>query len=334
MSTLKYKLANGTKNNMVQVFRALAIIAVVMIHTCPSAKWQVVCRPFINFAVATFLFLSGYLTKTENEDWGAFYKKRIIRVLIPYLIWSILYSLPAIHNNSKGIERLFFNLFTTKASFHFYYIFVYIQFVLLTPFLSKLAKSKCQILGWLVAPISILVCKYYGLLMGIDLNKYVSFIWSYSCLGWFSFYYLGLILGNRIIEKNFSLRFLSMLYIISIVLQMLEGYGWLLLGEWNCGTQLKLTSLLTSTLFLLIIDAILKQSCIDIKNKCLRLLGDHSFGIYMCHIMIMIILERIPYYNLIPFPVNSAIVILLSLSFCYIGNRICGTKISRWLGLK
>ena len=48
---------------MLQVFRALVVIAVVMIHTTPKGNCQVFCRPFVNFAVATFLFLSGYLTK-------------------------------------------------------------------------------------------------------------------------------------------------------------------------------------------------------------------------------------------------------------------------------
>lgn len=71
------------RNITIQYLRAFAIIAVVLIHTCPSGNWQVVCRPFINFSVATFLFLSGYLTKCENEDWTAFFKKRILRVIIP-----------------------------------------------------------------------------------------------------------------------------------------------------------------------------------------------------------------------------------------------------------
>lgn len=82
------------KNDTVQVFRAIAIIAVVMIHTTPEGVWAVCCRPFINFAVALFLFLSGYLTKADNNNYLAFCKKRIIRVAIPYVAWTILYNLP------------------------------------------------------------------------------------------------------------------------------------------------------------------------------------------------------------------------------------------------
>ena len=45
------------KNYKIQILRAIAIFAVVFIHTCPTGEWQVFCRPFINFAVALFLFL-------------------------------------------------------------------------------------------------------------------------------------------------------------------------------------------------------------------------------------------------------------------------------------
>ena len=55
------------------MFRGMAIIAVVMIHTTPAGQWQIFCKPFINFAVAAFVFLSGYLTKTDNDNWPKFY---------------------------------------------------------------------------------------------------------------------------------------------------------------------------------------------------------------------------------------------------------------------
>ena len=325
-------IEKGSKNNMIQIFRALAIIAVVMIHSTPPGEWQVFYRPFINFAVATFLFLSGYLTKIENENWFAFYKKRITRVLIPYFIWSTVYSIPSIYN--EGIDRLFKNLLTTHACVTLYYIFVYIQFILLTPLLGCLARSKYRYLGWLVAPISIIIFKYYNLFTGSELNKYIEIFWSNACLGWFTFYYLGLLLGNQILKKEFKLKILVILYCISIALQMAEGYSWFLLNDANCGSQLKLTSLLTSSIFLLIIYAILKEGHIKIENKFLRMLGDYSFGIYLCHIAVMMVLDKIPYYNIIPYPINSVIIILISLLCCMVGNKIGGTKLSEWFGLK
>lgn len=317
---------------MVQVFRAIAIIAVVMIHTTPEGEWQVFCRPFINFSVATFLFLSGYLTKVENNNWTFLCKKRIFRVIIPYFIWTILYSWPTIKHN--GIESLIVNLITAKASVPLYYIFVYIQFILLTPLLVRLAKSKYKFIGWLIAPISILIFKYYYLFTGIEISRPVYLFWSNACLGWFTFYYLGLLLGNNIIRISYSLKSLTFLYIASLFIQIAEGYIWFSYGEQNCGTQLKLSSLLTSSLFLLCIYTILKNGEFNIKSKFLISLGNYSFGIYLCHMMIIKYSRFIPFYYHMPFPINSAIIILISLGCCIIGYEILGKRIGGWIGLR
>ena len=330
MQTATIGYTKGARNNTVQFFRALAIIAVVMIHTTPLGYWQVFCRPFLNFAVAMFLFLSGYLTKIDNDHWGSFYKRRIVRVIIPYIIWTVLYTL-----YSRKIGRLPENLLTAKATAHMYYIFVYVQFVLLTPLLGKLATSKYRFLGWFVAPVSLIVFRYYWLLTGHTLNNTVSLLWGDACLGWFTFYYLGLTLGNHIIERHYSIKVLVLLYLISVVLQMAEGYGWLMLGEKNCGTQMKLTAILTSTLFLLIAYTALRSSRFDIKSKILIMIGDYSFGIYLCHVLVMKCLrDYIPLYKSVPYPLTSVVVLLLSLCFCYMVDKVCGERICRWIGIK
>ena len=48
--------------------------------------------------------------------------------------------------------------------------------------------------------------------------------------------------------------------------------------------------------------------------------------------MFMHILARVPFYSEIPYIINSAIVLLISLAFVYYGNQICGKKLSKYLG--
>lgn len=334
MAAKTNSIVQTSRNNMIQVFRALSIISVVMIHTTPLGECQAFCRPFINFSVATFLFLSGYLTKIENDNWFSFCKKRIIRVLIPYVIWTAIYTLPSIISGQESVLQIAKNLVTARAAATLYYIFVYIQFVLLTPFLSKLAKSKYRNLGWFVAPVSMIIFKYSFWLTDLSSNSIISLFWTDACLGWFTFYYLGLLLGNKILKPQFSLKNLTFIYIAALILEAEEGYGLLRIGEVDCGTQLKLTSLLSSSIFLLIVYTILDNPSINIKSRVLRSIGDLSFGIYLCHIMIMLLLERVSFYNVLPFPLTSVIVVLISWGFCYFANRICSSKLSRWLGLQ
>ena len=313
------------------MFRAIAIIAVVMIHTTPAGQWQVFCKPFINFAVATFIFLSGYLTKTDNDNWLKFYIRRITRVLVPYIIWTAIYSIPDIR--SAGPSALVKNLLCANATTTLYYIFVYIQFVLLTPLLGKLAKSPYRHLGWLIAPLSVILFKYIPVFGDIQLGKHIELFWNDACLGWFTFYYLGLILGNRIIDRQFNIRNLAVLYCASLLLQMAEGYLWFTVDPAGCGSQLKLSSILSSTIFMLIIYCVLNRGSNDPKRRLLCTIGDYSFGIYLVHMMILKAMEPLDFYSVIPYPITSLIVLSVSFIFCYISSAVLGKKASRWAGL-
>lgn len=66
-STSKY-------NPNIQAFRGIAIIAVIIIHTIPKGEWQIYCRPFVNYAVALFLFYP--VTLHLKKRIGIIYVKR------------------------------------------------------------------------------------------------------------------------------------------------------------------------------------------------------------------------------------------------------------------
>ena len=133
-----------------------------------------------------------------------------------------------------------------------YYIFVYCEFTLLIPLLDKLAKSKYRYWGFVIAPVEIVVMHLTPLLLGIGLNKYINAIMSVSCLGWFTYFYLGYMMGNKLIKINWSVNKLLLIWALSIVLQIGEGYWYLYLGEANCGTQIKLSSIISGSLFAII----------------------------------------------------------------------------------
>ena len=301
-----------------------------MIHTTPAGEMQVICKPFINFAVATFIFLSGYLTKADNDNWLAFYRRRITRVLGPYFIWTVIYSIQDIQ--SEGLSVLVKNLLCANATTTLYYIFVYIQFVLLTPLLGKLAKSRFRHLGWIIAPLSVVLFKYIPAFGDIHLGKHVELLWSDACLGWFTFYYLGLILGNKLLSPKFNLRNLVFIYCVSLLLQMGEGYLWFTVDPAGCGSQLKLTSILSSSIFMLIIYSVLSSNH-GTKCRLLSTIGDYSFGIYLVHMMILKALEPMALYSAIPYPVTSLIILIISFIFCNVFTAVTGKRVGRCLGL-
>lgn len=317
------------KDEKIQVIRAIAIFAVVMIHTCPYGLEQVVCRPFLNFAVPLFLFLSAYLTKEQLDSWIPLYKRRIFRVFVPYIIWTIIYTLP-----SSGIFPYVYNLITTKSCYTLYYIFVYIQLILLTPLLFKLAKSPYSWIGWLVAPISIFAFKYTGYIWGIELNSKISILWSISFLGWFPFYYMGIYLKGKESTLLSNAKLISILLFVSVLLQWGEGYFLLKQGVGNCGSAVKLTSLLTNSLFILLFWIVLQKENIKINLPLLVLIGNYSFGIYLLHPLVLKLIHRWDFYCNIPFVLNSALVLIISLIICYFVSKVFGPKVIQWFGIK
>lgn len=313
----------------IQILRGLAIIAVVLIHNTPIGLTQVICRPFLNFSVGLFLFLSGYLSNVKK--WNV--KKRLTKVLIPYTIWTFIYTI--LHNMSspKLIPLSFITGFVmANSAAVMYYIFVYCEFTILIPLIDKLGKSKYKYLGFVIAPIEIIVMRLMPIVFGYQLNTYLNLIKGISCLGWFTYYYLGYLIGNGYINIRQSTKKLIGLLIASILLEFVEGYWYLTKGIVDCGTQLKLTSILTGSIFVLLAYKYLKSEN-NIKSNVLHLLGDNSFGIYFSHRAIMLVLGYIGIYNeWVCYPFNAIIVIVLNLLCISIGKKILG-RYSKYLAL-
>ena len=319
-------------NKKIQMIRAIAIIAVVIIHTIPGGR-EVIIRPFVNFAVALFIFLSGYLTRTKIDNIIFFYKKRILRVLIPYIIWSLIHTII-----SSSYVKFPLNLVTAQANSIYYYILVYIQLMMFTPIIGKWIESRFSIAGWFVTPISIMCLRYIPAILGYAV--YFPFNES-CCLLWFIYYYLGMALGNHIIEidkKKYRVKGMLIGCGVLLVISEIEGYIWYLNGNQDMAiTQIKFTSLLTSMTICILsyffIEGKYQGAGKSIIKTTLIKIGDCSFGIYLSHVAVMMVLNKIPGYILLVFPVNTIVVLTVS-TLCVIwGNKILGEKMGRYLGL-
>ena len=318
---MKNTVSNQQSYN-IQILRGAAIISVVLIHNVPSAATaQILIRPFINYGVAVFLFLSGFLSSAD--EWNP--KKRIKKVFIPYLIWTLIYVI--IHNidqlNEIPLEYIK-NVLNGQAAAPLYYAFVYCGFTLLIPLIDKLAKSKYKYIGFLISPLEIIIFRLFPLMLGIEIHPLIKNVISISCFGWFTYFYLGYLIGNDLIEIKVSRVKLNLLLAISLLLQIIEGYLYYLMGEANCGTQLKLSAILSGSIFCLLSYLFINDN--NHKIHFLKILGDYSSGIYFSHIAIMMVLLHIPgYNNIFLFPINAIVTIMIDMIMIFIGNKILGS---------
>lgn len=318
-----------SRSYKIQVLRGLAIIAVVFIHNTPNGLAQVWCRPFLNFSVGCFLFLSGMLSNSQRRN----PTKRIMKVIIPYVIWTLPYVIVRNIKQPGQIPASYlWNLITAGAVPIMYYIFVYCELVLLMPLIDRIARSKYKYLGFLISPLEIIFMRLIPLITGYQMNEYFKIVMSISCLGWFTYYYLGYLLGNKIIQLQISTPGLLLIGGGGIVLQILEGYWYFLLGETNCGTQLKLSAIFTGAIF-----SMATFRFINSERKCstdvLYLLGNYSFGIYFSHLAVMGVLEYIPFYlRYVIYPFNAIVTIGITFVCVLIGKKVLG-KYSKYFAL-
>lgn len=317
----------------IQMIRGLAIISVIVIHTWPSGLPAAFYRPFVNCGVPLFLFLSGYLTDRQRSNIRDLVVRRIRRVLIPYFIWVSFYSLSYGKCNLNG---WIFNLVTGTAGPQFYFILVYIQLVLLTPILLRVIQSKYKSCIWILSPLSILIFVYLPLLCGFRYGRLIEIFWSDSCLGWIIYYYEGLLLRNSDLDFSYSNKRLVISLIAAVLLQIIEGLLFYYAGDINCGTQLKLSSLFTSVIIIVFAYRFIHREYSykkDLISKTLVLIGNASFGIYLIHIIVIYYLNVLFLrYSETPFYIQSLFILVISCSFVYLGRRLVGARIGRWLG--
>lgn len=326
-------------NKKIQVLRGLAITAVIILHTSPQGLPGVIIWTAASYAVALFLFCSGWLTKASCPDVKKFYKKRLTRVLVPYVIWSFLYTAAFAYRD--GTFNMFprnylYNLEHGTANFSLYFIIVYIILTLLTPLIGKLVKSEYKWAGFLITPIYMIVTTYIPVLTGkviIPLS-----ITPFLRLQWFGFYYLGMALGNHAVEWKLSKKQTVILYCAALFATFLEGLYWNHLGNRSmAATQIKMTAHFSSCIAGVLAHIYLEDDKFNgfgKLEKCLAYIGDYSFGIYLVHVMLIGGFGRIHGWDSIPFPVNTMIILFGSLFCCIVADKCFEGRFSRILGIR
>lgn len=147
------------KINEIAVLRGMAFSAVVLQHAI--AHFSIVQEVRLEdgvlmsillllskFAVPAFAFITGMLLLYNDREpgadvgYGAFLRKRLSGVIIPYLLWSVIYqiangAIPLTNWNLAALTDSVVKLFTGKSSYHLWYIIMIIQFYLVYPLFLK-----------------------------------------------------------------------------------------------------------------------------------------------------------------------------------------------------
>lgn len=144
------------RNYSIDFLRLISILAVILIHISNATLdygnydlnklfFSFFLTEAPRFAVPVFFLISGYLLMNHYSNklnTLTFYKKRFIRILPPYIIWSAIYFVLIDKQTFVQLFSMRFlkDLFTGDASYQLYFIPTILILYLLFPLIIKFEK--------------------------------------------------------------------------------------------------------------------------------------------------------------------------------------------------
>lgn len=314
----------NTKRNYYQFIRGLCVLMVILIHTLYITDSfsiniiNVIIRRLIDFAVPVFIFLAGYFFKYQNFQ--VFFRKKFTRIVMPFIIWKLIYGVIEIILRKPSFGGAIKIIVT--AGFHLYYLAVLTMLFIISPLLIRfINKQETKVKLYFPLATSFL----FNLLITIfyiKTGKAFPF-YNYHIFGWFSYYYLGILLNLKKIKlKDFKI---SLVLFICCLVSVAEGiYIYCVYNIYDLAvTQLTFSNCIFSMFICLFIN---RNDNEIMKKNIVITIGDYSYGIYLSHVLILSALNKVfcnwglPYFLDILFKYISTCFITYILCYIYYDN--------------
>lgn len=118
-------------------------------------------------------------------------------------------------------------------------------------------------------------------------------LYAGPCIIWLMFFYQGILMAKS--ERNYSIPKLTVLLIISLILQLIESHY--LFSIRNSGFGIKGTAFIYSSIVLFILFSkqiqVLYESKKNIITTSIEYVGNLSFGIYLIHCYVISIINKL-----------------------------------------
>lgn len=281
-------------------WKGAAIIAVVLIHASGSTanfpvgsfnyEFGIILRQMINFPVGLFVFLAAFFatrSTRESDSYWVTVRKRVWRLALPFLLWSLIYFGAKLVRGSLVFEEIPLKLLNGSSVAVGYFVIVMIQMSLISPLLERFNfKQLIKLL-----PISLLLSLVTTYTLQLVYPESIISKFPYYALPfsiWLPFYIGGLIVGKRkgVVWNGLSIGGALLIYCLCVCLSFAEST--LLLQELRglATSQLKVTSILTTSSVCLLVIVAGRRSDNNRENV-LSWLGERSFYFYLSHMLIL-----------------------------------------------
>ena len=305
------------------VLKIVAIIGVVLNHSywylsindLISYSFRTFILLLVKFAVPVFLMVSGALLLNKKDTFKNIFCKRIVRVVIPLIIITLIWSLYYKSNLMRMPIYLIECDVNNGVPYWGWYIYVMIALYLVLPFLQKMVKNfkdkdyQMFILLFLIIPSFV----SFGSLILQNFFSKNLFVTDYIMGAVFSQYIALFITGYYLSkknitknDKNIAIFSLIVSLLIALILEIINytvyNNDLLLLDKCLLPTAV----IPAISLFVIIkyyfVNGVKKEK---VKNSIIYL-SNLVFGIYLCHVFFIHIVYNFEFIKVI-FEFNSFI---------------------------
>jgi len=289
------------------IYKIIACIAVILIHITSDAIFQytsgsslqafvIVINSLVKFAVPCFIFLSAVALFDRYRNKRLYYidflKQRMGVILIPFLVWSLVYYLLYVYLGYYPLSITFLikGIVLGDLSYHLYFMIIIIQFYLIFTILKYFVERIKTAVG---APLIVIAHLVYTFKIMALIPKSDRFFMSYLI-----FFMAGMYLVKHK-AKIHELISKYRLVLIGIYLILAATYSTayvfifakdIVLFKYTM--QLWYGFSLASIIIFYIISNYLGEKLIWKKNKIIELSGV-TFYVYLSHPLVLLLLKYI-----------------------------------------
>ena len=266
-----------TRDSRYDLIRSVAIILIVFIHSmgmingAAPAGWSPLrveyafLKAVISPGVHLFILISGALLLGKDEPIWVFYRKRLRRILLPFLLWSVtVYVLAGLRTEGFDwklcLPDFGWKLLTNGIHGTYWFVYMILGLYLITPLLRWVCRTKT---GCMV--ILLLSMAAYGANLAFPSLPKVPYV---SCL-------MDYVAGFWFVQYLRRTRPLIPLAGVVLALSFLGEFFQRLLTENDFPFEI----LIAAAIFVLIVHS----ASTPRLSPAFQLLGDCSLGIYLSH---------------------------------------------------
>lgn len=338
-------------DSAIDLLRIVSILAVIAIHTTTKTlevtnyslrliPFTLLLNQLTRFAVPIFFIVSGFVLTLNyhlNENYLSYFKKRINKIFIPYIFWSLIYYFFVYY---KGRDLSFLDsLLQGNASYQLYFIPTLIIFYMIFPIIYVF----CQHIGNKFFMIFIFLVQIFLLFIDYKVNSIPLFNPArVALLNYFPFV-LGIFIArnieafNKFVTKwKYVLMFGTFIFGTVVFAEGFYGYmnthNYLVFySQWR--PSVLLFTVCIGGLFYWVFDKA------NLDKEKIKKIANLSFLVFFIHVLILEILWRevgvrifdIKYtQNLWWDPIYFIVVTLFSFGIAYLIHKI--PKLSKITG--